>query len=130
VTRFYLQDFVNFHNTIVLHPYQQVACHRRIETTTFFARIIDCQCFSRELTFRSEDDPWPLPLIYEMEDGGVGSSTSAKKKNDGKELQLKTRQSIFRQVTMAAGFQRTFPVCEAYRESSWRYEGAGAMPAP
>jgi hypothetical protein len=31
---------------------------------------------------------------------------------------------------MAAGFQRTFPVREAFRGSSWRYEGAGAMPAP
>jgi hypothetical protein len=47
-----------------------------------------------------------------------------------KGLQLKVRRSIFRQATMTTGFQQAFPVCEAFRESSWRYKGAGAMPAP
>jgi hypothetical protein len=32
--------------------------------------------------------------------------------------------------TVAAGFQRTFLVSEAFRESSWRFNGAGVMPAP
>jgi hypothetical protein len=47
-----------------------------------------------------------------------------------KKIAIESEKSIFRQATMTPGFQRTFPVCEAFRGSSWRYEGVGAMPAP
>ena len=67
------------------------------------------------LPYHDGEDSWPAPLS---------------EKHGRKELQFRARWSIFRQVTMATGFQRTFPVCEAFRESSWHEEGAGAMPAP
>jgi hypothetical protein len=44
--------------------------------------------------------------------------------------QVKSVCGKFHQATVAAGFQRTFPVCEAFRGSSWQLQGAGAMPAP
>ena len=47
-----------------------------------------------------------------------------------KRLQARVERSKSCEATVAAGFQRTFPVCEAVRGPSWQVQGAGAMPAP
>jgi hypothetical protein len=47
-----------------------------------------------------------------------------------KQWQMKAGCIKFNQATVAASFQRTFPVCEAFRGSAWQLQGAGAMPAP
>ena len=44
--------------------------------------------------------------------------------------QVQAERSNFLQATVAAGFQWTFPVCEAIREPQWQLQGAGVMPAP
>jgi hypothetical protein len=44
--------------------------------------------------------------------------------------QVQAERSNFFQATVAAGFQRAFPACEAIREPLRQLQGAGAMPAP
>lgn len=41
-----------------------------------------------------------------------------------------TGHRIPKPATLAAGFQPTFPVCEAVRKPTWQHQGAGVRPAP
>jgi hypothetical protein len=50
--------------------------------------------------------------------------------NGTKQTRGETKCGKFRCDTVAAGFQLAFLVSEAFRGLSWRFNGAGVMPAP
>jgi len=62
--------------------------------------------------------------------GMTGLASSACAWCREKDWQPNSEPSRLHQATVAAGFQQTFSVCEAFRGPSWQLQGAGAMPAP